>query len=280
MSKEYNLITNETYETVKGAIPYNLTNDYMFKATLQECNKSLLGIVSALLRVDPSSLVVSVANPMVLGRNLANKDFFLDVRVIVNNFKHMNLEMQVSNEGNWLERSVSYTSRMFDSLIAGHDYKEVISVHHVGFINFNLFSDDNRFYETFALTNSDNNRIYTNKFLVSVVNLLQINEATAEDRLFKLDQWAKLITANTWEELKELAKEDSYMEATARTLFNLSQDFDTMENARRREMYYADLKRRDDTIAEQEARIANLEAENARIADLEAEIAKLHAMLS
>ena len=270
MTKDDNLIFNETYETISGDIPYNLTNDYMFKATLQECHEALLGLVSALHKIAPIALDVSVSNPMILGCNFANKDFFLDVRVIVNNSKHMNLEMQITDEGNWLERSVSYASRMFDRLISGQNYKEATCVHHVGFINFNLFDDDNKFYETFALTNSDNSRVYTNKFLVSVVNLLQINEASDDDKSYKLDQWAKLFTARTWKELKKIAKEDPYMEATARKLFDLSQDFDTLENARRRDMYYADLKRRDDKIAEQ----AN------KIADLEAEISELRARLS
>ena len=250
MSQKSYLISEETYESTSGPIQYNLTNDYMFKATLQESSEALTGIVSALLRVDPSSLDVAVVNPIILGRNIHSKDFFLDVRVIVNKSKHMNLEMQVSDEGNWLERSLSYTARLYDSLCAGQDYKSVTPVHHVGFVNFDPFDNGNKFYDTFALTNSDKSLIYTNKFLVSVVNLKHIYDATDDDKSYKLDKWARLLTATTWNELKEIAKEDSYMEATAKTFFQLAQDFDNQEEARRREEYYAKIKHKDATIKE------------------------------
>ena len=284
MSEKYNLISKESFETILGPIKYNLTNDYMFKATLQECNEALLGIISALLRVEASSLEVSVVNPILLGRNVVSKDFFLDVHVIVNHYKHMNLEMQVSDEGNWLERSVSYTSRLYDSLYAGQDYKNAIPVHHVGFINFDIYDDTNKFYDTFALTNSDSTKIYTNKFLVSVVNLRHIDKATYEDKLYKLDMWARLITAKTWENLKEIAKEDPYMEATARKFYELAQDFDALEEARRREEYYARLRHRETKIAEQDATIAEQDAtiaeQDATIAEQDATIAEQDATIA
>ena len=265
MTKKYNLISAETYESISGPISYNLTNDYMFKATLQESNEALIGIISALLRVAPTDLEVSVINPIILGRNISGKDFFLDVRVIINSSRVMNLEMQVADEGNWLERSLSYTSRMYDSLCTGQDYKNVSPVQHVGFINFDPFENINKFYDTFKLTNSDKSLIYTNKFLVSVVNLKHIKDADDIDRVYKLDQWALLFTATTWEELKNIAKEDPYMEATARTLFKLSQDFDNQEEARRREEYYARLARDEATISEMRATIKELQAEIERL---------------
>ena len=41
------------------------------------------------------------------------------------------------------------------------------------------------------------------------------------------------------------------MEATAKTLFELTQDFDAIENARRRNEYFAMIARKDATITEQ-----------------------------
>lgn len=279
MCKEKKLITDKSYETVSGPILYNLTNDYMFKATLQESQMALKGLVGALLNVPPSSLEVSVTNPIILGRNIATKDFFLDVRVIINQYEHMNLEMQIIDWGNWLERSVSYTSRMYDNLCVGQDYVCAVPIHHVGFIGFDLFEYGNKFYDTFILTNLDNSLVYTNKFKVSVVNLKHIDDATEHDKSSKLDQWAKLITAKTWEELKDIAKEDPYMEATAKTLFELSQDFDAIENARRRNEYFAMVARKDATITEQTTTINEqnntINEQNNTISEQAAKIAEL-----
>lgn len=261
MDKKKNLISDVTFETVTGKIAYNLTNDYMFKATLQECKEAQIGLISALLMVDPDSLEVEVTNPILLGKSLASKDFYLDVRVIINKEKCMNLEMQVNNEGNWVERSLSYTSRLFDNLEKGEDYRNVNYIHHVGFVDFDVLDNENGFYDTFMLANTANSKIYTDRFKVSVVNLKRIDEATSTDKSYKLDKWARLIKATTWEELREISKEDPLMEATARTLYSLIEDFDNREEARRREEYYARVKRLEDTIAEKDAIIAELKTQ-------------------
>ena len=62
------------------------------------------------------------------------------------------------------------------------------------------------------------------------------------------------------------------MEATAKTLFELSQDFDAIENARRRNEYFAMIARKDATINEQTNTISE---QAAKIAELLAEIERL-----
>ena len=53
--------------------------------------------------------------------------------------------MQMSNEYNWSERSISYAARSFDQLNSGEEYKEVLPVHSIGFLNFTLFEDQPNF---------------------------------------------------------------------------------------------------------------------------------------
>lgn len=265
MNQNQNLITRETFETVTGPIDYNLTNDYLFKATMQECEEAQKGIVSALLRVPPEELAIVVNNPIILGKSIAGKDFYLDVNVTINRERIMNIEMQVKNFGNYPERSTRYVARQYDNVAKGANYKDVMPVHHVSFVNFDMFEEDNEFYDTFTLKNKNNKLVYTDKFIISVVNLKRINKASALDKEYKLDQWARLITAKTWEELKEISKGDSYMEATARKLFDMESDFAIREEAIRRQEYYAYV----DSIK------ADNEAKDAEIARLKAELDKL-----
>lgn len=110
-----------------------------------------------------------------------------------------------------------------------------------------------------------NTLVYTDKFIISVVNLKCIDAANELDKKFKLDKWARLFTAQTWEELREIAKGDSYMEATARKLFALSADFDIQEEARRRKEYYQYVEKLEREIQEKEARIAELETQLAKL---------------
>ena len=290
MSKNYNLITNIPFEKVTGPVLFNLTNDYMFKATLQECTEARVGLIAAILGTDPSTIEAEVTNPIELGKSVSSKDFYLDVKVIVNKIKTMNLEMQVEKMGDWDKRSLSYSFRSYDQLCKGENYKDVLPFHQVGFTCFDTFKENNKFFETFCMTSKDSDKIYTDTFLLSVVNLKRIDEATEKDRQYKLDKWCRFITASTWEELKDLAKEDPNMQAAAEKLYLLSSDFEIREEAIRRRDYYnyvhsleeeiakkdATLAERDATLAEKEATLAEKEAEKeAAINEKDKEIAEL-----
>ena len=309
-----NLFKNDgkNFWQVTGPVDFNMTNDYMFKATLQECPLALKGLISALLRVDPESIEAEITNPIELGKSIINKDFYLDAKVIINNKRCINLEMQIENLGNWPERALSYTARAYDSLQKGDLYTDVMPMHHIGFVCFNIFENHNILYDTFSLKNNDGTLIFSDKFMLSVVNLKQIDKASDEDVQYNLDKWCRFITAQSWEELQILAKEDSYMEATANTLYMFNSDFDARENAIRRKEYYdaiayrdrkmdemdviiakqdvaiaekdATIADKDATIAEQDAAIADKDATiadmDATIADMDATIAKLKKQLA
>lgn len=54
----------------------------------------------------------------------------------------------------------------------------------------------------------ENRELYSDKFVLSVVNLNQIDKATEEDRKYGIDRWAQLFKATTWEAIKTMAKEE------------------------------------------------------------------------
>ena len=286
MAQERKLFTLEAedFREVSGPLDFNLTNDYMFKATLQENTEALKGLIGALLRINPALLDIEVTNPILLGKSLENKDFYLDVKVLINGDKCINLEMQVENLGNWPERSLSYTTRAFDTLPKGESYENIMPIHHIGFVCFNVFKEHNILFDTFSLKNRDNSLIFTDKFMLSVVNLKQIDTASEEDKQYKLDKWCRFITATTWEEIQELAKEDPDMEATAETLFTLNTDFDARENAIRRKEYFdainyknKQINQLDKVLIQKNTEITNM---NKTISDLDATIAVMDAEIA
>ncbi len=127
-------------------------------------------------------------------------------------------------------------------------------------------------------------KIYTDKMWLSVVELNSIELATEEDRLHKIDQWAKLFKAKTWEELKAMATTDQYMESAVNTMYELSADRMVKEQCRRRAEYELYQKyqaeenaRKDALIAQQRAELAD---KDAVIADQLAELAELKRRLS
>ncbi|MBO6136999.1 MAG: PD-(D/E)XK nuclease family transposase [Lachnospiraceae bacterium] len=45
-------------------------------------------------------------------KTIKGKEFWLDIKVLLNSSRIINLEMQVNNRGNWEQRSLSYTCRL------------------------------------------------------------------------------------------------------------------------------------------------------------------------
>ena len=227
------------FKKATGKLKYNLTNDYLFRATLQESPATLREVVRSILGLSLEQIrSVEILNPIILGQNISAKDFILDVRVLLNNNTQVNLEMQVLNHGNWPERSLQYLCRSFDQLNKGEDYLHVKPVIQVCFLNFTLFKDNREFFSTHMFTNIKNHRIYSDKLKLLVVDLTCIELATEEDKNRHTDCLAKLFKATTWEEIKMLASNNSMIENAAETIYRLSADEAIREQCEAREDYY------------------------------------------
>ncbi|MGN0336659.1 MAG: Rpn family recombination-promoting nuclease/putative transposase [Lachnospiraceae bacterium] len=122
-------------------------NDYMFRVVLQENKFVLRGLIGSLLHLDQGEIrSVEIKNPIKLGEQIDDKTFVLDIEILLNNDTCLNLEMQVLNEGDWVDRSLSYLCRAYDDLQQGEDYSEAKCAIHIGILDFTLFKDVPEFY--------------------------------------------------------------------------------------------------------------------------------------
>ena len=282
--KNNQFISDTDFQNATGAILYNMTNDYMFRAVLQKNNKVLKGLICSLLHLSEQEVLsVTITNPIILGQAIEDKEFRLDIHVILNDNTYINLEMQVANKLNWINRSISYLCRSYDQLQHGQDYSEAKAVIHIGFLDYTLFPDYPEFYATYQLMNVKNPYIYSDNFTLRVVNLTQINLATTEDRAFHIDYWAALFKAKTWEEIKMLAEKDEYLGEASKTIFQLSADEQIKKRCRDREEYYQDLRNYERVIAEMKNTIINKDTiiadKDSQLEELTSEIEKLRAEL-
>ena len=257
-------------------IQYNMTNDYMFRYILQKNEKVLRGLTCALLHLKHEEISsVEIQNPIDLSKNISGKDFVLDIKVLLNNNKLLNLEMQIKNEFNWADRSLTYLCRAFDQLQSGQEYEETLPVIHIGFTDFTLFPDEPEFYATYRMLNIKNpSQVYSDKFTLSVIDLTQINKATEDDKSSKLDYWARLFKAKTWEELQMLAQNDEYLQEAATSIRIANEAEIVREQCRARE----DALRRERTLERDNNRLlaenASLQDENASLQDENASLRK------
>ena len=229
-------INNYTFWNASGQIPYNMTNDYMFRAVLQSNNRVLRGLICSLLHLSEQKVIsVEITNPII-------KEFRLDINVNLNNRTLINLEMQMANKLNWRERSVMYLCRSFDHLSHGQNYSEAKSAIHIGFLDYTLFKERPEFYASYKLINVKNRQKYSDSLTLNVVDLSRIDLATEEDKKYHIHEWALLFKSTTWEEIKMLASKDEYLQEASETMFRMSADDLVRKRCRDREEYYQDLR--------------------------------------
>ncbi|MBQ4058343.1 MAG: Rpn family recombination-promoting nuclease/putative transposase [Lachnospiraceae bacterium] len=225
-----------------GKIRYTLTNDYMFRAVFQKNQNALKGLLSVLLGIPKKQIKeLRILNPIILGETIDDKTCILDLHLRLNNNELINIEMQVSDFGNWSERSITYLGRAFDQTQSGGDYSNISTTMHIGILDFNLTHLTPEFYSEFRLMNVKNHEIYSDKFILRVLNLKTLEDNSIEKEPADLYYWAKLFKATTWEELKMLASKNPDFEDTIVTMQELSVDEKVKLQCMARERYEWDL---------------------------------------
>ena len=102
-------------------------------------------------------------------------------------------------------------NKVTDGFQKGHPYGELPPCIHVGILNFNQMISPN-YYHKFCLMDEKTKEIYSRKFQFHMLELKP------------LYQWAKLIAAQTWEELEQESKGNKYMERALEEMIKISQD--------------------------------------------------------
>ena len=273
-------ILSDALQGASGPVTIPMTNDYLFRALLQSNNRVLKGLICSLLHMAPKQIKsVTITNPIELGKAIDAKTLILDVKVLMNNDTTINLEMQVINEHNWPERSLTYLCRSFDSLNTGEAYLSVKPVIQISLLDFTLFPENPEFYATYRFLNEKNHMIYSVKLRISVLDLTRIDLATEEDRMYGIDHWAALFKSGTWEEIRMLAQENEDIREASGTIYQLTREEDIRQQCEAREDYYRRqrsmeiyMQKQEDTIRQQRRQLAE---KDGTIAALLEEIKKL-----
>ena len=75
---------------------YGLNNDYMFRAVMQSDKEALSHLVVTLMGIDTEEVIsCDIENPIVLGENIEGKEGILDILLLLNNNRRINIELQM-----------------------------------------------------------------------------------------------------------------------------------------------------------------------------------------
>ena len=132
--------------------------------------------------------------------------------------------MQNTYQEDWAERSLFYNCRMFtEGLKKGESYYELPPCIHVGILDFNYLKSPG-FYHRILLKDDTTGELYSSKFQFHVIELSKIRSTKGKARKQELYRWAKLISASTWEEVREESEGNHYMEKARDEMIKMSRD--------------------------------------------------------
>ena len=78
-----------------GPIDYTFTNDYMFRAILQENTEVLKALICSMLHISPEQVKsVEITNPIVLGQHIDNKEYVFFFSFLANRIIYSTTNLQ------------------------------------------------------------------------------------------------------------------------------------------------------------------------------------------
>ncbi len=243
MKKKEKIFYEKEVQRKTGKLKYTLTNDYLFKVFLQRNKKALKGLLSALLCMDENEIIsVEILNPIQEGESIDDKTMILDIKLVLNQDKVINIEMQVRNDGDWPERSLGYLCRAFDQLNKGDDYLDVKETIHIGILDFTPRDFPQKLFLQYYLSEKETHHIYSRKFHLKMLQLNQLGNPSDEEQMPDIYYWAALFKETTWEEVYMLAERNETMKECIVTLKELTEDEKEQMRMEGRERYEGRLK--------------------------------------
>ncbi|MBP3596170.1 MAG: Rpn family recombination-promoting nuclease/putative transposase [Clostridia bacterium] len=202
------------------------TNDFVFKKLFgAEKNVDILKDLIQAILPDLSIHTIKINKDVSLERKfLTDKLGILDIIAELNDNSKINIEMQVENIYNTIDRSLFYNAGLHhESLKKGESYNSSFKTIGIWITNFDVF-ETGPFHEIAKLKRDYENTILTNKFELHYIQLTKF-KAKCKRISTKLDQWLTFIINEKLEEIKMVDNE--YIKKAEEELEYLSGDEET-----------------------------------------------------
>ena len=210
------------------------TNDFLFKQIFgstknEDLLKDLLESILTDIKIDN----VHVNKDVSLERKLiTDKLGILDVVATLNDGIRVNIEMQVKDYYNTVERSLFYVTGVFhESLDSGQDYIDIPRSISIWITNYDVFNEGS-FHEKANLKRDYENIILTEKLELHYIQLTKFKRKCKRISS-KIEQWLEFIVNENLEEIK--MSNNKYVKKAEKELEYLTGDDETRRLAYLRE---------------------------------------------
>lgn len=183
-------------------LQYTFKTDTLFKMLFVQYPELLKKLVAELLGIPSESIEKFVIrNPEMPPENLGDKFCRLDINMTVNG-QRVDLEVQVSNEGDYPERVMYYWAREFSSALpASQGYSMLPRTIIISIINFKLF-DCKEYHSLFQALEVTRHTLLSDKMGFHFFELPKLPADVSQNNMLLL--WLSLFKAETEEELEKI----------------------------------------------------------------------------
>lgn len=183
-------------------IQLKVTNDYIFKKIFaKKGNENILkDLLNSILQIKIKSLEVMADTN--LERELeSNKLGILDIKAKIDNDTIVNIEIQIINRYNMIERTLFYWSGLYYNVLQkGEDYKEIKKVIAINILDYNEF-EEGPYHEIAKLRREYLYKILTDKIEIHFIQIPKFKKQR-KDMKTKLDMWMDFISQIDEKEVK------------------------------------------------------------------------------
>ncbi len=185
-------------------LQYTFKTDTLFKMLFVKHPVLLKELVAALLGIPVRSIEsFKIRNPEMPPENLGDKFCRLDINMTVDG-QQIDLEVQISNEGDYPERVMYYWAREFSSaLLTGQGYSALPRTIVISIVDFILF-DCEEYHSFFQPLEVNRHTLLSEKMGFHFFELRKLPDDLREDNMLLL--WLSLFKADTEEELEKIKK--------------------------------------------------------------------------
>ena len=217
--------------------------DFVFKKIFgTEKNKPILiNFLNAVIKPTTPIKDVEIKN------NDIDKDFIedkfsrLDVKATTSNKEHINIEIQVKNEYNMIQRTLYYWSKMYSEQIQSRDnYSKLERTVCINILNFKYLKND-KYHNAYRLKEITSNEELTDLQEIHFIELPKFNEIGNKEyvenveKMDALEKWLEFLIEPESNTVRELEKSSEEIRLAKDELYKLSMNSEEREKYNMRE---------------------------------------------
>ena len=209
--------------------------DFVFKKNFgsEEHPEILISFLNAVLKPKKPIVSVEIKNSDLEKEYIEDKFSRLDVKALTSNKEIINIEIQLKNEYNMIQRSLYYWSKLYEEQLSeGDRYDKLSRTVCINILDFKYLKND-RFHNGYRLKEIETNEELTDLQEIHFIEIPKLKRfESTEEIVDLLEGWVEFLRDPESEVIRKLEMSNKEIREAKDELYRLSR------NSKERELYY------------------------------------------